>query len=97
MVVPCVLTYTGCSCCLPSYLVAALAAMPHRFDYSEWVRAYGRYLDEQLEVYARIQYYQVRDTRLPWSPSLDVPKHFLTVAAEMVAAESKTASVLFGL
>ncbi len=31
-----------------------------RFDYSEWVRAYGRYLDEQLEVYAKINYYQVR-------------------------------------
>lgn len=30
-----------------------------RFDYSEWVRAYGRYLDEQLEVYARTGYYQV--------------------------------------
>ena len=31
-----------------------------RFDYSEWVRAYGRYLDEQLEVYAKINYYQAR-------------------------------------
>ena len=31
-----------------------------RFDFSEWVRAYGKYLDEQLEVYQRINFYQVR-------------------------------------
>ena len=31
-----------------------------RFDFSEWVRAYGKYLDEQLEVYARISFYPVR-------------------------------------
>ncbi len=30
-----------------------------RFEYSEWVRAYGKYLDEQLEVYHKIAFYQV--------------------------------------
>ncbi|KAK9806363.1 hypothetical protein WJX72_011503 [[Myrmecia] bisecta] len=32
-----------------------------RFDMSEWVRAYGKYLDEQLEVYARINFYQEQE------------------------------------
>ena len=31
-----------------------------RFEFSEWVRAYGKYLDEQLEVYHKISFYQVR-------------------------------------
>ena len=31
-----------------------------RFEFSEWVRAYGKYLDEQLEVYGQISFYQVR-------------------------------------
>ena len=31
-----------------------------RFEFSEWVRAYGKYLDEQLDVYSRISFYQVR-------------------------------------
>lgn len=31
-----------------------------RFEFSEWVRAYGKYLDEQLEVYQKISFYQVR-------------------------------------
>ena len=30
-----------------------------RFEFSEFVRAYGKYLDEQLEVYNGIQWYQV--------------------------------------
>lgn len=30
-----------------------------RFEYSEWVRAYGKYLDEQLEVFHKIGFYQV--------------------------------------
>lgn len=30
-----------------------------RFEFSEWVRAYGKYLDEQLEVYGQMNYYQV--------------------------------------
>ena len=30
-----------------------------RFEFSEWVRAYGKYLDEQLEVYQKISFYQV--------------------------------------
>ena len=30
-----------------------------RFEFSEWVRAYGKYLDEQLEVFSKIQFYQV--------------------------------------
>ena len=30
-----------------------------RFEFSEWVRAYGKYLDEQLEVYNQISFYQV--------------------------------------
>ena len=30
-----------------------------RFEFSEWVRAYGKYLDEQLDVYSRISFYQV--------------------------------------
>ena len=30
-----------------------------RFELSEFVRAYGKYLDEQLEVYNAIQWYQV--------------------------------------
>lgn len=32
-----------------------------RFEFSEWVRAYGKYLDEQLEVYQKISFYQVWD------------------------------------
>lgn len=28
-----------------------------RFEFSEWVRAYGRYLDEQLDVYSSINFY----------------------------------------
>lgn len=36
-----------------------------RFEFSEWVRAYGKYLDEQLEVYHRTAFYQVlRDQSL---------------------------------
>ena len=31
-----------------------------RFEFSEWVRAYGKYLDEQLEVYQKVSFYQVR-------------------------------------
>lgn len=31
-----------------------------RFEMSEYVRAYGKYLDEQLEVFAAIRFYQVR-------------------------------------
>ena len=31
-----------------------------RFEFSEWVRAYGKYLDEQLDVYSRISFYQAR-------------------------------------
>ena len=30
-----------------------------RFEFSEWVRAYGKYLDEQLDVYSKISFYQV--------------------------------------
>ncbi len=30
-----------------------------RFEFSEYVRGYGKYLDEQLEVYARINFYLV--------------------------------------
>ena len=33
-----------------------------RFEFSEWVRAYGKYLDEQLEVFGLISFYQVRAT-----------------------------------
>ncbi|KAA6422373.1 MAG: clathrin assembly factor [Trebouxia sp. A1-2] len=32
-----------------------------RFEYSEWVRAYGKYLDEQLEVYHKIAFYQEQE------------------------------------
>lgn len=28
-----------------------------RFDFSEWVRAYGKYLEEQLSVYAQLRWY----------------------------------------
>lgn len=31
-----------------------------RFEFSEFVRAYGKYLDEQLEVFAAIKFYQAR-------------------------------------
>ena len=31
----------------------------NRFDYSEWVRGYGKYLDEQLEVYRELTFYPV--------------------------------------
>lgn len=34
-----------------------------RFEFSEYVRAYGKYLDEQLEVFASIKFYQAS---LPW-------------------------------
>ena len=30
-----------------------------RFEFSEYVRAYGKYLDEQLDVFASIKFYQV--------------------------------------
>lgn len=30
-----------------------------RFEFSEYVRAYGKYLDEQLDVFAAIKFYQV--------------------------------------
>lgn len=30
-----------------------------RFDYSEWVRGYGKYIDEQLEVYRELNFYPV--------------------------------------
>ena len=30
-----------------------------RFEFSEFVRAYGKYLDEQLEVFNAVQWYQV--------------------------------------
>lgn len=36
-----------------------------RFEFSEWVRAYGKYLDEQLEVYQKINFYQVQHQLLP--------------------------------
>lgn len=32
-----------------------------RFEFSEWVRAYGKYLDEQLEVYHKIAFYQEQE------------------------------------
>ncbi|KAK9841579.1 hypothetical protein WJX74_008216 [Apatococcus lobatus] len=32
-----------------------------RFEFSEWVRAYGKYLDEQLEVFSKIQFYQEQE------------------------------------
>ena len=38
-----------------------------RFEFSQFVRAYGKYLDEQLEVYNAIQWYQV--CILPWNAS----------------------------
>ena len=31
----------------------------NRFDFSEWVRGYGKYLDEQLEVYRELNFYPV--------------------------------------
>ena len=52
--------------------------MGRRFDYSEWVRAYARYLDEQLEVYARTGYYQV--TALCLQPRS--ARHLSTLSAE---------------
>lgn len=45
-----------------------------RFEHSEWVRAYGKYLDEQLEVYQRINFYQVGP---PGSLILTGPSHSL--------------------
>lgn len=33
-----------------------------KFDYSEWIRAYGRYLDEQIDVYSRINYVVDQDS-----------------------------------
>ena len=30
-----------------------------RFDFSEWVRGYGKYIDEQLEVYRELNFYPV--------------------------------------
>ncbi|KAI3432215.1 hypothetical protein D9Q98_003777 [Chlorella vulgaris] len=32
-----------------------------RFDFSEWVRAYGRYLDEQLKVFSALRWYVEQD------------------------------------
>ncbi|KAL3153723.1 hypothetical protein ABBQ32_013317 [Trebouxia sp. C0010 RCD-2024] len=32
-----------------------------RFEFSEWVRAYGKYLDEQLEVFHKIGFYQEQE------------------------------------
>ena len=39
-----------------------------RFEFSEWVRAYGKYLDEQLEVYHKIAFYQVQILQALQSP-----------------------------
>ena len=41
-----------------------------RFEFSEWVRAYGKYLDEQLEVFSKIQFYQVRRTNVAFTASV---------------------------
>ena len=41
----------------------------NRFDYSEWVRGYGKYLDEQLEVYRELTFYPVGPPSLPLFPS----------------------------
>ncbi|KAK9813333.1 hypothetical protein WJX73_000925 [Symbiochloris irregularis] len=35
-----------------------------RFEFSEWVRAYGKYLDEQLEVYNQISWYQEGESKM---------------------------------
>lgn len=50
----------GPSCFTRLALCKGLLVPPRRFDYSEWVRVYARYLDEQLEVYAKTAFYQVR-------------------------------------
>ena len=54
-----------------------------RFDFSEWVRGYGKYLDEQLDVYKELSFYPVRPNLfIPLSAlqsirleSLDGPRH----------------------
>lgn len=43
-----------------------------RFEFSEFVRAYGKYLDEQLEVYNGIQWYQVSH----WSAQAQMHKSY---------------------
>ena len=43
-----------------------------RFEFSEYVRAYGKYLDEQLEVFASIKFYQACHAP-SWSPRLLSP------------------------
>ena len=49
-----------CSAAVGRQLIIRCHGPLCRFDYSEWVRSYARYLDEQLEVYAKIAFYQVR-------------------------------------
>jgi ANTH domain len=49
---------------LSSWHVLPISSCQHhehicRWDYSEWVRVYARYLDEQLEVYSKTAFYQV--------------------------------------
>jgi hypothetical protein len=40
-----------------------------RFEFSEYVRAYGKYLDEQLEVFGAVRFYQVRGWAVPCAGS----------------------------
>ena len=56
-----------------------------RYDYSEWVRAYGRYLDEQLEVY-RTQKWRFNDNMSSGEDSIlkDMPvKDLLLLMPEL--------------
>lgn len=54
-----------------------------RFDFSEWVRGYGKYLDEQLEVYKGLNFYPVSCLPDKDPASLNIDSwQFLTVDAD---------------
>lgn len=44
-------------------MLTSLPASAPRYDYSEWVRVYARYLDEQLDVYVKTSFFQVEVPR----------------------------------
>lgn len=52
-----------------------------RFDFSEWVRAYGRYLDEALDVWSKLAFFAVLQLVILYciNPSLNSLKVLLIV------------------
>ena len=60
-----------------------------RFEFSEWVRAYARYLNEQLFVFGKIQYYQVRPLCFPCRGPRAPSRAALRAACDAALAEAR--------